>query len=469
MRKKYLSNLMVFCLLFSLLSPALIQAVNPGNLATQTLRPSQLGRILDRMKDKAKEKAKEAENAARDRVNPNNIAKTAIAIALSKALDDELPLKHDVNAVLRPIHIPEGSFRPKRLILNARNLDQELLPGDYEIPVTVYCTKGYVSVPGRGVGYALTYMKGKRADAMALLYLRGAQQGVNKSTLQVISWSIQAATPYAEMPTEYQKTIDRLIPEYRRQLEGDFLQTFEGRYNSLTRGLIGSGIPSFDSVTSQVGAWGVSVAEVKRTREIIRANSFNYQLLEQRLVGRTITIDENSPWGEISPGVYARLVMGGFRGYNSLQFRYAPAAAGTTTIGRLLFGLPRIAPLLEIPVLGEVTIITLMAIPIAQAVQSLAISPQLESDYGDCTEEQHEVLQNAVERECKAVRMSCSPEQDCATLRLNIEQFGRCIAARNEINNTCYEGGNKGHQKEIRDRENGLANCLKLYNQQCGR
>src|SRR5262249_23623269 len=74
---------------------------------------------------------------------------------------------------------------------------------------------------------------------------------------------------------------------------------------------------------SQAGIWGVNVARIKQSREVIRANDFNYQRVQQQLVGGTITVDEKFPWAEVRPNVYARLVMGGYGGHNWLQFRYA--------------------------------------------------------------------------------------------------------------------------------------------------
>ncbi len=169
--------------------------------------------------------------------------------AASLAFVNSLPLQLDYNTAFCPATIDESSFHPKHLEPTAQNLNFELPPGDYEIPVTMYCTRDSLHVAGPGVGYAFAYMQGKAADAIAILYLRGAVQNVPWIKLQGISWSIQAAIPVGRMSLEYQQLISpKLIPEYEDSLKGDFLNdTFQPLYDDVVTRFAPEHVPTLRS------------------------------------------------------------------------------------------------------------------------------------------------------------------------------------------------------------------------------
>jgi len=80
---------------------------------------------------------------------------------------------------------------------------------------------------------------------------------------------------------------------------------------------------------------------------------------------------------------------------------------------------------------------------------------------GDCSESEHRRLQNEVNRACKRKR-ACKGNQSCDVLNDNLNKNRECSAARNEINNKCFRGGNSGHQKGADDAARAVNNCMNL-------
>lgn len=80
---------------------------------------------------------------------------------------------------------------------------------------------------------------------------------------------------------------------------------------------------------------------------------------------------------------------------------------------------------------------------------------------GDCTQEKHKELQDEVTRAC-SLPASCLQTDSCFTLEQKMRNFEACIAARVIINKECFRGGDKLHNDQIKERQNGLANCDKI-------
>jgi hypothetical protein len=78
---------------------------------------------------------------------------------------------------------------------------------------------------------------------------------------------------------------------------------------------------------------------------------------------------------------------------------------------------------------------------------------------GTCTVAQHASLQGVVESACSAER-ACKGNQDCATLRRSLERNRACAAARDNINLTCFGGGDAIHRQASREARNAIRNCL---------
>lgn len=89
------------------------------------------------------------------------------------------------------------------------------------------------------------------------------------------------------------------------------------------------------------------------------------------------------------------------------------------------------------------------------------------SPTGDCTPDQHRGLQQAVKVACDSGSRACTGAQDCDLLRTNYRKNLACAEARDEINKTCYRGGNPGHRKAADDARRAAKICLDLIETKC--
>ena len=83
------------------------------------------------------------------------------------------------------------------------------------------------------------------------------------------------------------------------------------------------------------------------------------------------------------------------------------------------------------------------------------------SGTGNCTPEQHRDLQNRLENACGAAN-SCRGGDAPEVLSAKIAAHYACIRARQKINETCFNGGDQGHNDAIRQRYDAIAKCWKL-------
>jgi RHS repeat-associated protein len=87
--------------------------------------------------------------------------------------------------------------------------------------------------------------------------------------------------------------------------------------------------------------------------------------------------------------------------------------------------------------------------------------------YGDCTQAQHRILQDDVNRRCKELPMRCSPDMRCAELRSRRRRNRLCAEARERINRRCYNGGNEGHQQAAENYRDAFDNCNSIFRNKC--
>lgn len=62
----------------------------------------------------------------------------------------------------------------------------------------------------------------------------------------------------------------------------------------------------------------------------------------------------------------------------------------------------------------------------------------------------------------------CNQNTTCAEIPPRIIALNACIAARRAVMDRCYQGGDSGHQEQVRNLENAVARCFK-YLEKCGR
>lgn len=267
--------------------------------------------------------------------NRDTIQQKLLERALRGVLDNELPVKLDAKSVYRTTtKLPGGPFAPKPLQLTADNLTAPLPPGDYAINVLAFCTEYSVHRPGQGVAYELAPLQGKAAGAVANVLWRGTFQGMTPQHLVAVSWAIQSGLTYARLPKSFQDTIDKLIPDYKYELQGDFFQNVEDTYQRYAQGFQ---LTPLDSLLQEkMGKAGQLLLSAKRFREILLQQNTSDELKEQTLFAGqesgvyTPVRAEEGPWTVRIPDVaYIRykIVGGHVASNNVIEIRILPHSA----------------------------------------------------------------------------------------------------------------------------------------------
>ncbi len=90
------------------------------------------------------------------------------------------------------------------------------------------------------------------------------------------------------------------------------------------------------------------------------------------------------------------------------------------------------------------------------------------ADTGTCTEEQHQALQYRVDQFCKKGRRTCKSQGlTCEELKIRFKRNLDCAGARDEINNTCYGGGDI-HQGKANEARKLADKCRQKIEEICG-
>jgi len=263
----------------------------------------------------------------------NSAKQKAAEEALTKVLNDNLPLTLNAKDVYPTVAtLPGGPFNPTPLKLTADQLDQPLPPGDYTINTLDFCSEYSVHQPGAGVAYVLGPYEGKAAGAIGALIWRGTvQYNVAAGNLQAVSWAIQSGLTYDQMPKSYQAIVDQVIPDYKNEITGDFVNNLENTYNSLAKT---AGLPPLDTILAKLGKPGQLALDAERQRQILTAQNTSDQLKQQTLFqGQQSGIytpvkAENGPWSERVAGrVYMKLLIAGgnMTSNNVMQIRVMPS------------------------------------------------------------------------------------------------------------------------------------------------
>ncbi|HLJ26712.1 MAG TPA: hypothetical protein VKY85_08385 [Candidatus Angelobacter sp.] len=272
--------------------------------------------------------------------NRDTIQQKLLERALRAVLDNQLPVKLDAKSVYRTTaKLPGGPFVPQPLQLTADNLRSPLPPGDYTINVLAFCTEYSAHRPGQGVAYELAPLQGKAAGAVANLLWRGTFQGMTPQHLLAVSWAIQSGLTYSRMPKSFQDTIDKLIPDYKHQLQGDLVQNIEDTYQRYAQGFQ---LPPLDLLLQEkMGKAGQLLLSAKRLRDILLQQNASDEIKEQTLFAGqesgvyTPVRAEEGPWTVMIPDVaYIRykIVGGHLANNNIIEIRILRQPGKTSSI-----------------------------------------------------------------------------------------------------------------------------------------
>lgn len=268
--------------------------------------------------------------------------------AVGTLLNNQLPLKLDADAIYPTVASPPGGlFAPRPLALTANDLDKPLPPGDYTVSMLAFCTEYSVHRPGRGLAYRLGPLQGKAAGAIGMLLWRGVLiKNRPPQQLQAVSWAIQSGLMYSQMPKTYQAVIDDVIPDYKNQLSGDFVQGMEDTYSSYAKG---TQLPPLEQMLAKMGKPGELALSARRQRQALLRQNTSDQVKEQTLfAGQEAGVytplkAEEGPWTEKIAGVaYLRYKIGGgnMARDNIMEIRILPrqgTVASRSLVARLVY------------------------------------------------------------------------------------------------------------------------------------
>ncbi len=269
------------------------------------------------------------------RIDPSQLAINAASKQLAPIVAQQQPVRLDFSKTYPESSAPPGSaFRPRSAAANkmyVRSVAGQLAgrsdgvvslpPGDYEIPVRVYCTNHHAGVGS--APYEFGPLEGARKDVLVGMYAKVTRARVPWTNVQGLSWSLQAGMRYAELPALQRATFDRLIPSMRNKIAGNYVDQLRDQWNQLHV----PGLPPFDQALDKMGLLGQTIGGLKQAQSEILANANNFDALRSQLVlptppGATTPPTAVSRWAQVSSSVYMHTSSsGGLGGLFNLQLR----------------------------------------------------------------------------------------------------------------------------------------------------
>jgi hypothetical protein len=207
-----------------------------------------------------------------------------------------------------------------------------LAPGDYAIPVRVFCTDVHRHAKAVET-YLLGPLRGTRAGVLTAMYANAGQTTIDFGTLQPLSWSLQEGMKYEELPPSQQRTFDTLLPGWRGQIAESFVELMQSQWTTISNTV--PGVPSFDEALVQMGDMGRTIQDAQYTREQVLSNASDFDALRNSLVPGGLDHSSSggdTPWSVLSTGVYERLITQGAYGSIGLLEIHVEGARSTVPI-----------------------------------------------------------------------------------------------------------------------------------------
>ncbi len=330
-----------------------------------------------------------------------DILKKEVTHNLAKVIGEQAPIISSAKEVFPTVKsLPGTSFNPRG---NIQQVAQQiktsvdgsvmLQPGDYNIPIDVFCMKQFASSPNAH-RYLLARLKGKKADVITALNSRTTGSGIPHSQLQVLSWNIQAGMKYEEMTTENRAIIDKLLPEHKQKLSRSYWEEILATWKQFTSTI--PGIPSFEESLDKLGDVGKFVKTLRQVRSELIVHGNDYNSLVNVLIpaGNSNARGgyKNTPWSKINDHVYGRLVTeGNARTPAEIQMRVLSVSNKNAV---------------------KVDVTNLVADPQNSGIQPLSISPKVAKLICDKSKSQvdEQKLTHAQKKAIKIVdRFRCNP------------------------------------------------------------
>ena len=188
--------------------------------------------------------------------------------------------------------------------------------GNFAIPVTLYGLMFGQHQPADGQPYRLARLDGKRSRVINLLTLKATLAGTPLEQINAILWRLQAGISLPHLPKDDQTLIHTLISEYEDRFKPDYIDGIHSKYRNVSLLLGGK---SFEDELDSLGPNGKEALFLYRSRKTLLAKDIALEDLPERLGqtiedGRPLRLPKppqstDSPWAEVSPGIYARLAI----------------------------------------------------------------------------------------------------------------------------------------------------------------
>lgn len=263
-------------------------------------------------------------------LDPQTVAINAAAKQLAPYVAAKAPVILDWNSVYPTTQtLPGGPFSPaanqdrfraslERQLAHTTTGIVNLPPGDYSLAVRVYCTDIHRHA-GHEALWLMGPLHGARANVLAALYGRASGRNLSFGELQQLSWAMQAGMRYDELNPTLKGLVNQLIPDFRAQIAGSFLDQVQGQWNTWASTI--PGLPSMDSALGRMGDAGQTVLNIKYARDTILADAGNFDAMSRALAPPGGSgADQNAgqpPWSIVADKLYERIITPGHFGSTS--------------------------------------------------------------------------------------------------------------------------------------------------------
>ena len=275
-------------------------------------------------------------------LDPTGIAVNAASKQLAPFVQQRQPVILDWSAVYPTLDtLPGPAFAPNNSAAQRRTSDvvsqlkhagdgnAKLKPGDYTFQFVQFCTDVHRHA-GSQAEWIFGPLRGARAHVLSVMYSRASAMNPPVPLLQSLSWSLQAGLRYDQLSTEQRQLADRLIPDLKGELTGNFIDQVKDRWNQLA-GTIPN-LPSYESALGRMGDLGQTLLNIEQAQATIIAHANDYDTLRSTFAPPTSESGgaEQTPWSQLSDRIYARYVTDGhYEHQGTIQLRVVaqPGAA----------------------------------------------------------------------------------------------------------------------------------------------
>ena len=193
----------------------------------------------------------------------------------------------------------------------------------------------HVAVTQHGLSYKIAPLEGKSAKILTALMARAAAADIEFHPLQVLIWNIHAGLTYDKMSGESRQLVDRLIPEYRGELNEDLFAS--GGVSKLLKKC-----PFCPKIPTEPKEVDEFTQRYRHIQDYLQRYANNFDKLQERFVNVLPGDAPASPttWSRVNPRVYMRLTGGRIFGeMANLEIRVLPS---NTAQARTLPSEPRL-------------------------------------------------------------------------------------------------------------------------------